>query len=132
MKQLISFDTRVTEFSSTKIDFLYSTSDQVKTKCLNSWNKTDHGAIEFSVPVGKELRMRLTINVTYWECYNEDNLMALLRVINLNELNYGNLDERVENYNAVLINIMNTLTFNKYVHNKLVNKLYNQKLTHLN
>ena len=34
MKHLISFDTRVTEFSSTKIDIRYSTSDQVKTKCL--------------------------------------------------------------------------------------------------
>ena len=35
IKQVISFDTRVTEFSSTKIDVLYSTADQVKTKCLN-------------------------------------------------------------------------------------------------
>ena len=59
MKQLISFDIRVTEFSSTKIDLLYSTSDQVKTKCLNSCHITDHQTVEFSVPVEKELRMRL-------------------------------------------------------------------------
>ena len=119
MKQLTCF---VTEFSSIKIDLLYSTSDQVKTKCLNSCNITDHETIEFSVPAEKEVRMRLTINVTCWEYYNEDNLMALLRFINLNEMNYGDLDERVKNYNAVLINVMNTLAFTKCVHKKLINK----------
>ena len=84
------------------------------------------------MPVDKEVRMRLTINVTCWEYYNEDNLMALLRLINLNELNYGNLDERVENFNAVLINIMNTLTFTKCVQKKLINKWYDHELKHLN
>ena len=58
--------------------------------------------------------------------------MALLRYINLNELNYGNMNERLENYNAVLINIMNTLTFTKCVHKKLINKWYDYELTHLN
>ena len=59
--------------------------------------------------------------------YNEDNLMALVRLVNLNELNYGNFDERVENYNAVLVNIKNTLTFNKYVDKKLINKWYDHE-----
>ena len=58
--------------------------------------------------------------------------MALLRLINLNKLNYGKLDERVKNYNAVLINIMNTLTFTKCVHKKLINKWLNHELKHLN
>ena len=76
--------------------------------------------------------MRLTIHITCWEYYNEDNLMALLKLINLNELNYGNLDERVENDNAVLINIMNIITFIKYVYKKLINKQHDHELTHLN
>ena len=76
-----SFDTRGTEFFSTKIDLLYSTSDQVKTKCLNSCNITDHETRIFCA--GGKRRMRLTINVTCWEYYNDDNLMALLRLIKL-------------------------------------------------
>ena len=48
----------------------------MKTKCLKSCNITEHETIEFSVPVEKEVRMRLTINVTCWEYYNEDNLIV--------------------------------------------------------
>ena len=42
------------------------------------------------------------------------------------------MDERVENFNVVLINIMNTLTFTKCVQKKLVNKWYDHELTQLN
>ena len=56
----------------------------------------------------------------------------MLRLINLNELNYGNLDERVENFNDVLINVMNTLNFTKYAHKKLINKWYDHELMRLN
>ena len=94
----------------------------MKTKYLNSCYITDHETIEFSVPVEEAVRMRLTINVTCWKYYNEDNLIALLKLITLNEPNYGNLDVRVENYNAVLINVINTLTSTKYAHKKLINK----------
>ena len=78
--------------------------------------------LKFSVLVEKDVRIRLTINIRCWEYeyYNEDNLKALLRLIILKELKSSNLDERVQNYNAVLINIMNTLTFTKYVHKKLM------------
>ena len=58
--------------------------------------------------------------------------MALLRLINLNELNCANLDERVEDLNVVIINIMNTLTFTKCVQKKLINKWFDHELTQIN
>ncbi|XP_067624413.1 uncharacterized protein [Eurosta solidaginis] len=132
MHQLINFNTRVTETSQTRIDLLYSNSDEIEIKNMENQRISDHETICFNLPVQKRHTMRIYEFRVFCNNYTKENLIALLRNYNFMEANDCDIGLKVQAINSILCDIMGMLTYEKRVQIKLVNKWYDRKLNELN
>lgn len=76
--------------------------------------------------------MRLTKKIIAWDKYNSDTLISILRSFNFNfNLNLS-IDVKVQLINNIMIQAMESLTYEKEVHIKLMNKWYDRELAQMN
>ncbi|XP_017474479.1 PREDICTED: uncharacterized protein LOC108365053 [Rhagoletis zephyria] len=132
MIQRISFNTRITQYSATKIDLLFSNNDQIKTECGSEYKISDHETIYFKVPTTKYLKMRTYVTVVSWEHYSAENLIHLLRAYDFSRVSNIEIENRVQVLNGILTEAMQTLTYEKRIHKQLRNKWYDRELAVLN
>ncbi|XP_067637352.1 uncharacterized protein [Eurosta solidaginis] len=132
MRQLINFNTRITESSQTKIDLLYSNSGDIEIQNLENQRISDHETICIKLPVQKNYKMRVYDNRLCWDNYTEENLLNHLRNYNLAELTNCDIDEKVIIINNILEDVIDTIIFEKEVQIKIMNKWYDRELTELN
>lgn len=132
MAQLIKFNTRITETTQTKIDLLYSNSDEIEICNLTKYKISDHETIQFKLPVQKPYKMRYYENRKCWDKYSKENLINNLRTYNFGEINQYDVGTKVKLINNILNEIMETLTYDKIIQIKLMNKWYDRELSQLN
>ena len=132
MKQIIDFNTRITENSATKIDLLFTNSNNILCKKMDDFQISDHETILFNIKSDREYQMRKTVKIISWQNYSKDNLINNLRFCY-----FGNFKELDLNTKVLLIknkysDVMHNLTNEKEVKVKVMNKWYDSELADLN
>ncbi|XP_067625177.1 uncharacterized protein [Eurosta solidaginis] len=132
MRQLIKFNTRITESSQARIDLLYSNSGDIEIQNLENQRISDHETICIKLPVQENYKMRVYDNRLCWDNYTGKNLLNHLRNYDLAELTNCDIDEKVIVINNILEGVMDAIIFEKQVQTKIMNKWYDRELTELN
>lgn len=132
MSQKVEFNTRITNTTETKIDLVYSNSEEIECKNLMDFKISDHETIHFSVKTSKSFKMRMVKKITAWDRYSRENLQNILRSYNFNFYNNLQIDDKVELINNNIVQAMESLTYEKEVYIKLMNKWYDHELAQMN
>ena len=111
MKQIIDFDTRITETSQTKIDLLFSNSNNITCKTLTNFQISDHETILFKIECDREYQMRKTIKIVSWKNYSQDNLVNSLRFCSFESFSEIDLDSKVAMIQNNILETMHNLTY---------------------
>ncbi|XP_017486924.1 PREDICTED: uncharacterized protein LOC108375329 [Rhagoletis zephyria] len=74
IKQLINFNTRVTEYPETLIDLLYSNAKEVSCEKAEEHRISDHETIMFKCDIKKQGPISKLSEITSWDGYSPDNL----------------------------------------------------------
>ncbi|XP_067619860.1 repetitive organellar protein-like [Eurosta solidaginis] len=102
------------------------------TKLNEIFSVMDHETIMFNIKTSKSYQMRMTKKITAWDKYNSEILISILRSCNFNINENLLIDEKVELVNNIIMQAMESLTYEKEVHIKLMNKWYDRELAQMN
>ena len=132
MQQIVDFNTRVTQTSQTKIDLLYTNSNDVTCKKLTNFQISDHETIHFNININREFQMRESVKILSWSSYNPDALLHFLRYCYFGNFREIDLDSKVELVKNNIINVMHNLITEKEIKVKIMNKWYDEELANMN
>lgn len=106
--------------------------DNIVCERLDEHQISDHETIQFKLESISKYRMRSIIKITSWEYYNNEAIINQLRLCDFSNFDRFDLDTKVLNINNNILNAMRSLTYEKEVHLKIMNKWYDSELANMN
>lgn len=132
LKQKVDFVTRSTDVSDTKIDLIFTNDDRVWCASLPEEKISDHETIAMYI-VNNDTKLRgVEKSIRSWENYSKTELMAKLQTVNWGDWYRGDVDERLTFVQEVLCETVSSLTVEKNIKVKTINKWYDRELTEMN
>lgn len=109
--QMVNFDTRVNNKSSTQIDVILTNNpEMVECKPLHEDEITDHKTIEILIKKTNKKQIKQELEIISWKEYNKEKLIDELRQINWSNLNKNDINDEVKLIRENLMNAVKKIT----------------------